>query len=277
MLDGLLAFSKLKTNLLNFILFPYTLGGAIKLLYFWGLGSFFTCCLKPKSLPQPGALASEGPNCLMRSHLPYNARIFVTTANVGGVTSCSKLGPVDRWIPQGGYDIIGVGLQECTITEKLRSVIHKRIGGKKEYEVFTNKIGDPKIGHGSIVLLLFVKKALVDAKIFVREDVLKDKVHSGFRVLGIYRMPNKGVVGMACKFHDFSLAFVCAHFCADKYGKSNTANRNLDAARMLQEMILSGEDGDWDAHQQFHVMFLLGDLNCKYLLVFGGAFKVFIG
>ena len=48
------------------------------------------------------------------------------------------------------------------------------------------------------------------------------------RVMGVavgMDLPNKAAVGLACRIHDRTVAFVTAHFAADKHGKQHLPDR----------------------------------------------------
>jgi hypothetical protein len=73
---------------------------------------------------------------------------------------------------------------------------------------------------------VFVRRALVERGAFVLEENLRPKLNTGVHLgLGV-RMANKGAVGLSCRLHDLALAFVTAHFAADKHSQARVHARN---------------------------------------------------
>ncbi len=116
--------------------------------------------------------------------------------------------------------------------------------------------------NGNIALLLFVKTSLVDTGAFELLGSFVNKVNLGLGV-GVGNLPNKAAVGLACRLHDRSLAFVCAHFAADKHGKERTGARIRDGIKSLKELRLGREAEEVDLQLAFHHVVYCGDLNFR--------------
>lgn len=77
------------------------------------------------------------------------------------------------------------------------------------------------------------------------------------------KLPNKGVVGLAFRYYDTTIAFLSAHLTSDGEGSDRFKKRNSNANHILDHMVLSPDDVGCSLHLQHHHTFLMGDLNYR--------------
>jgi hypothetical protein len=198
-----------------------------------------------------------------------NVTIFTTTLNVGECVP-EQLGKgegwLGEWIPRG-YDIYVVALQEVLQLEELRKMILQHLGGKENYVMFGQELGQKHTAlgyHGYIALTVWARAADVQTGAFAMEqDVVRQAVKRGKQVVGGVRASNKGAAGVAMRIHGTSVGFLGVHFAADSKGKTRLDQRNEDSRSILLKSRLVNTDLDVDLVHSHHHVVVLGDLNYR--------------
>ena len=128
------------------------------------------------------------------------------------------------------------------------------MGGAGAYALYDNNVWST---NGEIALLVLARQRDVDSGAFGILGGLFNRVNLGVSV-GVWRLPNKAAVGLACRLHDRTLALVTAHFAADKHGKERPEARVRDAVRSLKELSLGHESEEVDLQLAFHHVIVVG-------------------
>ncbi|KAM3567420.1 hypothetical protein VYU27_010434, partial [Nannochloropsis oceanica] len=179
------------------------------------------------------------------------ASIFTSTFNLGGVNDLAHIGgSLDEWLPPD-YDVYCIGVQECTILEDLRLALHKHLGGASHYTMFQAEIGAASVLYGTIALTTFARVRDVASGAFSAINALTSRVKNGVNLV-VTKTANKGMVGMAFRYHDSTLAFVTAHFASDSGGKTRLKRRNADAYVLLRALCLTDTEEGFDFHLEHH-------------------------
>ena len=132
--------------------------------------------------------------------------------------------------------------------------MHAHVGGAAAYALYQNNVWST---NGEIALLVLARAADVASGAFEILGGLFNRVNLGVSV-GVWRLPNKAAVGLACRLQDRTLALVTAHFAADKHGKERPEARVRDAVRSLKELSLGHESEEVDLPLAFHHVVLVG-------------------
>ncbi|EWM28392.1 type i inositol polyphosphate, partial [Nannochloropsis gaditana] len=190
------------------------------------------------------------------------ATIFTSTLNLGGVKDIAHLGgSLEEWLPPG-YDVYCIGVQECIILDDLRQALHEHLGGPSEYTMFQADVGAATMLYGTIALTAFARASDVQRGAFSAIDALTSRVKNGVNLV-VTKTANKGMVGLAFRYHDSTLAFVTAHFASDSGGKTRLKRRNGDAYVLLRALNLTDTEEGFDFHLEHHHTFVMGDLNYR--------------
>lgn len=148
------------------------------------------------------------------------------------------------------YDIYAIGTQEQkgSDSEFYESVL-KHIGDK--YEMLT------KVSLQQIRLAIFVKKVLITTISHIQTSSVATGVQTGITTLG-----NKGAVAVAMFVNNTSFCFLNCHLAA---GAEKWSRRNANYRDILAKMQLGDKKklNDFDVTNQFHHVFLFGDLNYR--------------
>jgi len=194
--------------------------------------------------------------------------ILNSTWNMGGVDQealeaagfVSSLLP--QWLPQG-YSLYVLGVQECQCLREFREAVHTHLGGAEAFAMFGDELGDDQFLHGFIAITLFVQASDVASGAFHVHRGAVNKVAAGVSLGALGHAPNKGMVGLSCRYFDVSLALVTAHFASDSKGRNRMGKRNKHACTTLQGLSLHDDSDDFEVHHQHHHQICLGDFNYR--------------
>ena len=194
--------------------------------------------------------------------------IFVSTWNMGGVdqealeTSGFVTSLLPQWLPQG-YSLYVLGVQECQCLREFREGVQNFLGGAEEFVMFGDELGDDQFLHGFIAITLFVQASDAASGAFRVHRGAVNKVAAGVSLGALGHAPNKGMVGLSCRYFNVSLAFVTAHFASDSKGRNRMAKRNKHACTTLRSLSLHDYSDDFEVHHQHHHQICLGDFNYR--------------
>eukprot|EP01138_Halocafeteria_seosinensis_P010314 gb/GECG01010532.1/.p1 GENE.gb/GECG01010532.1/~~gb/GECG01010532.1/.p1 ORF type:complete len:1508 (+),score=240.78 gb/GECG01010532.1/:1-4524(+) len=175
-----------------------------------------------------------------------NISVYTSSWNMGE-KSTFTVAEAENWIPRG-YDVYGIGVQECLVTDSVKKALHAHLGD--EYAIIDHGIGNNATAlgyHGFIYLTVFVRTALVTEGICLCAKASKNSVSLGTRLL-FTRATNKGAVSITLplKLPDdrgklrlrSSLCFVSCHLASDRKTESKLSSRNADAKAMLENLCM---------------------------------------
>ena len=194
--------------------------------------------------------------------------IFCSTWNMGGVDAESletvsfKTTMLPLWLPQG-YSLYVLGVQECQCLKEFRDAVHSYLGGPQAFTVYADALGDDQILHGFIAITVFVRASDVADGAFRIYRGAVNKVAAGISLGALGHAPNKGMVGLSCRYYDTSLSIITAHFASDSKGRTRVDKRNRHANTTLQELSLHDDSDDFEVHHQHHAVICLGDFNYR--------------
>lgn len=194
--------------------------------------------------------------------------IFASTWNMGGVdlealeTGGLVASLLPQWLPQG-YSLYVLGVQECQCLKEFREAVLKHLGGAEAFVMFGDELGDDQFLHGFIAITLFVEASDVASGAFRVHRGAVNKVAAGVSLGALGHAPNKGMVGLSCRYFDVSLALVTAHFASDSKGRNRVGKRNKHACTTLQGLSLHDDSDDFEVHHQHHHQICLGDFNYR--------------
>lgn len=194
--------------------------------------------------------------------------IFVSTWNMGGVdhqaleTSGFVTSLLPQWLPPG-YSLYVLGVQECQCLREFREGVQNYLGGGQNFVMFGDELGDDQFLHGFIAITLFVQASDVASGAFRVHRGAVNKVAAGVSLGALGHAPNKGMVGLSCRYFDVSLAFVTAHFASDSKGRNRMGKRNKHACTTLRSLSLHDYSDDFEVHHQHHHQICLGDFNYR--------------
>lgn len=197
-----------------------------------------------------------------------NVDFFATTWNMGGVdlealeAGHFREALLPQWLPPD-FSLYVLGVQECQCLRQFRADVHSHLGGPEAFVMFGDELGDDQFLHGFIAITLFVRADDVATGAFHLHKGAVNKVAAGVSLGALGHAPNKGMVGLSCRYYDVSLAFVTAHFASDSKGRNRVSKRNQHARTTLQALSLHNDSDDFEVHHQHHHQICLGDFNYR--------------
>ena len=181
----------------------------------------------------------------------------------GGVSLFEKEDPVlaegvGAWVP-ALYHLYVIAVQRCRVLAKLRRAIHDHLGGSSHYVL----AGQAEMGDtltGKMALLVFARTVDTESGAF---RLLASNQHPV--VLRDLRGGCKGMLGLAFRYYDTSVAVINAHLPATSLyaGHQPLEEREKHVASMLQSLRIGGGHELWDAPLQYHHCLLLGNMNFR--------------
>ena len=143
-------------------------------------------------------------------------------------------------------DIFVFGAQEMGLDSKVFGQMLKSLVGPSNYCVLTHK------RMSGIYIGILVKRSLV-------EFISKPRLTATRTGIGNF-YGNKGAVGVSFRINRTAFCFINAHLAANRSNKS-LKDRIEDLVLIVQGLDLGNKQIDFT--HQFHVMYLLGDLNFR--------------
>jgi hypothetical protein len=183
--------------------------------------------------------------------------VFCGTFNMGEEAAPNDLSQWFQCVGDGNmaaeaiqYDIYAIGTQEQKGSDSdLHQSIQRHIGS--DYELLS------KVALQQIRLVIFVKKSLITQISHIQTSSAATGVQTGITTLG-----NKGAVAVSMFLNNTSFCFLNCHLAA---GSEKWAKRNANYRDILAKLQLGDRKKltDFDVTNQFHHVFLFGDLNYR--------------
>lgn len=145
----------------------------------------------------------------------------------------------------------------CNLRNVHRTHPHTHTGGRRQFHLFEQELGDTLVSNGKIALLIFGRVADVQRGVLklaetgvplchaiyppialpahtrrkpdthqpARMHHFPGRVSSGINLV-FSRFHNKGVVGVALQYHGTAIAFLVAHYASDSGGRKRWERRD---------------------------------------------------
>ena len=162
---------------------------------------------------------------------------------------------LEHWVPLGApYHLYAIGVQQSCNLSVLRESLHEYLGGPMKYTLVATAELNDAMHTSKLALMLFVRTVDVES--------------GAFRLIGLNTGPVrtshtgcKGMVGLAFRFYDQSVAIVNAHLPALGQYSGDESFKTKHVAAMLQDLRMNSEHESFDSHLQYHHVIVMGNLN----------------